>query len=527
MIKQCMRLLLIQLRNFFGLNEAIYSKDKKKKSNLKLLGFSFLILGVMLSFYTGAAAYGLCYFGAEEMIPGYTIMTTSIVILCFTFLKCNGVIFQQKNYEMLISLPIRPSVIVASRFLTMYAGNLILTLLTMGPSLIVYSFFVGPGVLQIFMMLTTIFIIPLIPMTIATMAGAMITFIGVRMKHRNFAIVLLTLALMLMFFAYIFSMSSSEMKLSDVAQLTAEMTNRVNGMYPPAAWYTEAIVRGNSGLFLRFVFLSLICFAGFVFWVAKQFTAICSLLNTYAARGNYKMQELDSGTPLKAFYFKELKRYFSSNLYVLNTGIGFVLMLVLSFCVVIFGVDKIENRMEMEGVLKNFAPLVLAAMGSVSSTTAASISLEGKQWWIPKSLPISPKTIFDSKILVNLTLSVPSTLLSAILFGIALKTSGLSLLWLIGIPFLYNLFVAVLGIYINAKIPLLHWENETVPIKQGGATMLSILIGMLSVGIPIAGMLTQKIIPVDWVYFITAFFITIITLILYRACMKMDIRVIE
>ena len=68
-----------------------------------------------------------------------------------------------------------------------------------------------------------------------------------------------------------------------------------------------------------------------------------------------------------------------------------------------------------------------------------------KNVWIIKSLPIAPKMIYDSKILMNLSLSIPASFISAVLLIIGLKLDAWSSLFIIITPLTYSLFSAVWG----------------------------------------------------------------------------------
>ena len=52
----------LSFSNFLGLNEVRYSKDQKKKSRIWTVLVAYLILGVMLVFYTGLITYALFLF---------------------------------------------------------------------------------------------------------------------------------------------------------------------------------------------------------------------------------------------------------------------------------------------------------------------------------------------------------------------------------------------------------------------------------------------------------------------------------
>lgn len=525
MIKQCRKLLAIQLLRSFGINEVLNTKDTKKKAKFILMGFCFLLVGLSFVFYIGITAYSLCYIGAAEIIPAYMLAITSILIMFFTILKTNGYIFQNKNYEMLVAMPIKPAVIVASRFLNMYISNLVASILVMVPSCFVYGIYAKTSVTFYIMTVISIFALPLIPMTIATTIGAIIAAISSRMKYKNLFVIVLSLVATMGII--VLSFGSGNMKTTDLANIAQLLTERVNEMYPLAPLYTSAVIKGNWFSFLLFVLLSILVFILFVAVVARKFIAISSALNSQLTKSNYEIKELSQNSPLKALYYKELKRYFSSNIYVLNTSIGYLMMIALSIAILVMGVENLEKELELSGIISKAIPLLLSAMCTITTTTISSISLEGKQWWIPKSLPVSTKAIFDSKLLVNLTLAIPCLIISVILIAIAVPLDIMGYVWLVCTPLVYNLFVAVMGITLNAKMPVFNWDNEAVVVKQSAAVFVGMLIGMASVIVPLILVFVLGNVSTNLITGVVTVVLAVITFLLYQMNNKMDLRHID
>ena len=117
----------------------------------------------------------------------------------------------------------------------------------------------------------------------------------------------------------------------------------------------------------------------------------------------------------------------------------------------------------------------------ISPMTCCAISMEGKGWEQTKCLPVSAKTVMDAKLLVQLTCAIPSSLISSILFSIALGAT----IWTFVIPLVLAVMFAVVALLINAKFPCLTWDNPTIPVKQGSSTLICMLltagVGVLSI----------------------------------------------
>lgn len=529
MLKQIKKLVGVSLCNTWGINVARFSRDRKKVTNVWMLAVSFLILACMGVTYITMLTYGLTQIGMGDIIPAYILMITSLVILVFTILKAGSILFQMKTYDMLISLPIKPSTIVASRFITMYVGNMVLSLLTVVPSTIVYGIYQKPNVLFYMMMAISVFLLPLIPMTIATAIGALIIAISSRMKHKNLVAVVLSSILTIGALVASFGMSSNATNINTgaLAELSTLIIKQIYAIYPPAELFSNGVINQNIISFLAFVILSVGVFLLLVIIVQWKFVEICSAINARATKNNFVMKEMKAGSALMAFYKKELRRYFSANIYVLNTVMGYIMLVVASIAICVMGVDELEATMQMPGVINKALPLVMAAMCCLMSTTISSISLEGKQWWIPLSMPVSTKTVFDSKILVNLTVGYPFLLLSAFILFFVIKTSLIGYIMIVLVPVVYILFMSVLGIAINLRMPMFDWESEVVVVKQSGAVFISMIVSLIIIAVP--GVLIAVLGNIDpnIILAITVVVLGLLTLLVYRDNNKKVLNLIQ
>ncbi|MFR6328007.1 MAG: hypothetical protein ACLUOI_03775 [Eisenbergiella sp.] len=416
MISQSFLLLKIQLLKGFGINEAIHCRDARKKRRLILLLSVYILLGIMLVFYTAGAAFMLCAAGAADSVPGFVVAVSSLAIFVFTLFKAGPVLFAAGDYDMLTALPVRPFSIIVSRLLHMYVSSLMLSLLTMIPSCLLYGWMAGPSPWFYAAAVISVLFVPLVPLTAASLLGTLIMAAGSRVKHKNILIIFLSLVCTMgvLALSLLFSFRAEDMNMADMAGMIKLGVDQVIVFirWPECM---AGIVDGNIAALAGFPAISLGVFLLFSALVQWKYVSISSALHSHAAKKNYRMQAQKKSSLLKALYIKEIKRYFASNIYVLNTLIGYILMVAIAVMLAFTGIDKLEGYLTMSGgesltlpfPLGNLVPFLLSLMLMMGSTTASSISMEGKQWWIPKSLPIPARTILDSKMLVGLSLMLP------------------------------------------------------------------------------------------------------------------------
>ena len=483
-------LLKAQFLNQSGVNTFRYEKDKKKKNKVVIFAFAMSITVIMMAVYCFIMAYGLGSIGLTAIIPGYAFAITSLIVILFTLFKASGTLFAFKDYDMLMALPVQTTTVITSRFLLMYGMNVLFCALVMLPMGTAYCLFAHPQILFYVMWVISIFVTPLVPMTIAASLGAIISAISSKFKHTNMVNIILSFVLTIGFMGVSMSagtMSGGQINIKQLASLGTMLTNKMNQLYPLTGIFEKAVCQYNISTFIFFIIISVIWYYVFVKIVSIKYKAINTGLTSHQTKSNYKLQSLKVTSPFMALHQKEIKRFFSSYLYVLNVGMGAVLLLALSITCFIFGIDKLQQLMGMpniKGIMTNFAPFVMSGMLAMTCTTSVSLSLEGKNLWILLSVPIEAATIYRSKMAVNITLLLPISLLSSILMSFCLKPSIMSTVWMFVTPLAYVGLTSVWGIYINLKLPNFEWESEVTVIKQSMSSLLGIMGGMLFGFIP-------------------------------------------
>ncbi|WP_241781919.1 hypothetical protein [Paenibacillus sp. DMB5] len=139
---------------------------------------------------------------------------------------------------------------------------------------------------------------------------------------------------------------------------------------------------------------------------------------------------------------------------------------------------------QLQQYLNTLAPLFVSLFVALSCTTSSSISLEGNNLWILRSSPVPKHIILLSKVAVNLTITVPITVVSCVLLMISLGTGWADSLLLLAIPVIYACYTALMGIIVNLKLPKLEWTNEVQVVKQSAAVLVAMLLGFISLIIP-------------------------------------------
>lgn len=495
-----------------GINVFRYEKDRHKRRMKIAITIIIAICLLVFAVYCGSAAYGYAYIGMTKLIPGIAIVISSMITLFFTIFKANGDLFAFQDYEKLLSLPIPVRTVIFSRLTNMYIWNTFIAILVMMPMGVVYVLFAQPGILVPLYWIVGILLACLIPTIIASFFGALITAIASKFRYASAVSSILGIGfvVVLMIVSMSFSTGSSglgslvdpktnEIDVAAISALVPQLSDFINHLYPPAKLFSEAIVDGNGVSLLLLIGVSVVLYGVFARLLALKYREINSALTSHVSRADYKLETLHQGSMRTALYKKTIMRILKSPICATNLLIGCVLAILLSGAMLAVGPDQVMKGLEVSvpaNLIQNAAAYALAAIVSMTNTSAVSLALEGKNIWLIKSLPVPPKTLYESYLLTNLSFTLPTSFLCAFLFSLALKTSLAGTIIMFLLPLSFSVFSAVMGIYIGNRMAYYDWQEEAHLVKQSLMSVTGMLGGI--VVIAICGFAANSgIIPID------------------------------
>ncbi len=520
MINKCFKLLFIQLRGilFSGQFGAKRGQKRIKAAGMVLLA---ALVAVVFAFYSAFFTWGYIQMGLQDSVLPLIMTASSVVILFTTMFKASSFIFSARDNDLLMSLPVKNWAIIVSRFGSLYIYETAITAILMVPSLAVYAILCGPSVLFVIMAAVSILFVPLIPLAIATLIGIVITFIAARFRYKNLISIVLSCVVFIAIMYYSMSMSSVDETM--LAELNILLMDFIGKVYPPASLYANGLA-GSLLSYAGYLLVSVAVSGIIIALIARRLNWLIAALTSHKTRGNFKMTALKTGSVFGALLGREFKRYFSSPIYVFNTALLYVLLIIGAIALFfIKDVDAVLNLPGASAMIGAVVPLLISFFAAITSTTSASLSLEGNQLWLLASFPVSSATVFRVKIAMNLILGLPSVLIASILCMIRFR---LDLLWgliAVVIPVLYTLLASVGGMYVNIRFPNFTWTNEAAVVKQSASAMITVFGGMILVVIPGAALLTLGI-PALPLYIVTAVVLAALNLFFYMRVIKTPLR---
>lgn len=474
MLREISILTRLNLCNLYGFNIFKNTKDKSEKRKILSVMLTMTLVVCLVAFYVGMMVYGYVSIGMANVVPAYLVMIASIIILFFGIFKGGEIIFEKKNYEMLCALPVSAKSIVISRFMRMYVENLIFALVVMVPGIVVYGVLIKKSLVFFITGIGISIILPMAPMSLAVIIGTTVTAMTSKMKYKSIA----ETALLIVFVVGIMAFSGKAATIDEsmmnqiMLNLSVVVLGLIEKIYPPAIWFGDFMLGKGFFKTIVYVFGTVVVLMAVMSIVAKNFETVYQNLNSSKSKHNYQIKKQVQSKPIKALYKREFKRYFSSNIYVTNTIIGPIMATMMAGALFLVDLDDVLDAFPVDLDLVKLMPVVFSMIFCMMTTTSVSISLEGKEWWIVKSLPLTTKGILDGKLAMNLILASPFYIISEIFMIAALKPEGIDLIWIVLMPALMICFAGILGLFVNLHFPSFNWENEAAVVKQSISSMI-------------------------------------------------------
>ena len=481
---QITKINILQTFNLSRNNNSKYKSERRKKT-LKTIG----IIGIVgyIMFYV--------FMFTKSLIPTFITIGKPLYVIAFLFVICTfyiffanlfrikSVLFDFKDYDLLMSLPIKRSSVISSKIASLYIINLFYTLIIMLPGYIAYAIEANmPNDLVFFLLLLTI---PIIPILVSSILGIILAWITSFFKNKNVGSYIVNL--LVIFIVLFISFKTSSLNDEEIVNQSISMVNSFSRYYPFTTIFVDLLESISLINLLVYFLLPIILMMIFIVIINIGYIPLRNRLLKQNVKSDYKIEGYSKNSPLKRLYLKEIKKYFSNSMYVINTSFPCIILIVIIIAMLVSNSDflsNISNVTDFKEMITTNIFLILSFICALSSTTHASISLEGKSLWIMKSIPVDSDKIFLSKVLVNLTILIPTIIVGATFFGIYLNLSLPNFIFLYLIPFLYAIFASVGGLLLNLLFPKFDFDNEIRVIKQSLPVFLIMLIGMIMVMVP-------------------------------------------
>lgn len=456
------------------------AKKNRMRSKAGIAGYIVLFVVIMVGFLGGmftVMALGMAPgLSAADMGWLYFLLMGLIAIALGAFgsvFNTYSGLYLAKDNDLLLSMPIPVRYIITARLLNVFLLGTMYAATVFVPALIVYWCVAGVTAARVVCGILMFVIIAAIVLILSCLLGWVVAKISLRLKNKSFVTVLISL---LFIGAYYFFYFKARDYIADIVAHAGEYGARIRGA-AQALYLFGRIGEGDwTAAAIYFVGTALVLAAVCVV-LARSFLKIATASGN-TAKVRYTEKRVKEKSAFGALLGKEFSRFTSSPNYMLNCGLGILLIpacgvfLLLKGQMLFDGIGKaLPGRPDMAAVALCTALCLLASM---NDSAAPSVSLEGKSIWIPQSLPVALKTVLRAKTAAQLLLSGIPMLVAVVCAELAVQTSIALRVLIFVMPLVYVAFSAVLCTVIAVRMPVMNWTNEVTPIKQSGGVLLAI-----------------------------------------------------
>lgn len=361
--------------------------------------------------------------------------------------------------------------------------NILYSFMVLLPATVAYFLFTPFNAPQLVFIIIASLLIPFLSLTLSCLFGWLSALILSRIRHKNIFTTVIYIAFFLGYMAVFMNIQSVITKLVSNGM---EFGAAIRRILPPV--YHFGIAAGQSDIIGLIMTL---------LWCVLPFALVCVLLsksfikiataNKGTVKVKYVEKELKPAGIRGALLKKEFTRFITLPMYMLNSGLGALMMLIFAGAIVVKGPEILtafSTVPEMSGLFPAVICLAMGFCAIMTNTSAPSISLEGKRMWILRVSPVSAWDVFSAKLGVNLILGVPPVIITAVVCWICIPMSAAQKALVLLVPLAIQIFAALFGLVANLLFPRFDWLNETLVVKQSASVMMAVFGSMALIGLP-------------------------------------------
>ena len=477
---------LLLKKQLFEIFSPYFYDAKKNKARSKIstaayfILFALLIVGLLGGIFT-FLAIGLCRPLASANLSWlYFALMGLIAVLLGAFgsvFNTYAGVYLPKDNDLLLSMPIPVSSLVAARLFSVYLMGLMYSAVVILPAVIVYWVTTGITLFSVLGGLMLTILISVFVLTLSCFLGWVVAKISQKLKHKSVIAVLASLTFIaIYYFVYFKAQGVIQNLLANAAEYGAQIKSNAYPLY-----LFGSVGVGDFKAILIITAAMAVLFG--LTWVvlSRSFLHIATSTGK-TTRGAYKETTIRQRSVDAALLSRELARFTGSPSYMLNCGLGTFLMPVCAVAALWKGRSLFAMLDAMFAETPGSVPLllcvILCGLASMNLMVVPSISLEGKNLWLMQSLPVNPWKLFQAKIRMQLLLTALPLLLCIVCAAIVYPLSPIYLSVIVLFAASYMLLSALSGLMLGVKMPTLTWTNELMPIKQSAPVVITLFGGI-------------------------------------------------
>ena len=432
------------------------AKKNKARSKGTVIAYFVLFALLMVGLLGGMFTF-LAFTLRSTIVSGYGWFYYLIFALAAVCIGAFGSVFNtfsglylSRDNDLLLSMPIPVHSIMASRLLTVFLMGLMYSGVVSIPAAIVYLAAAGFSVNGFLGAVLFVTLIAVFVLVLSCLLGYGVARLSLKLKNKSFMTVIFALLFIAIYYFAYFKAGSF------IGEIVANIALYGEDLHASAP-LVFGIGRAFEGDLLPLLLVTLAVAALFALtWyiLSRSFLKIATATGK-TDRKVYRETRAKRKSAFSAMLGKEFGRFTGSANYMLNCGLGTLLLLISGVLLLLRG-GVIAGTLDM---------------------AVPSVSLEGKTLWISRSLPVDAWTALRAKCGVQLLLTAPGAVFAAVCSAIALRAGFAAGLLMALCCAAFVFFSTYFALYIGLHNVNLVWTNEINVIKQGSQIILALLAG--------------------------------------------------
>lgn len=451
------------------------------------------------------------------------LMVAFALMFVFSVFTAKSQLFEARDNELLLSMPIPPSAVLGSRMASLLLTNFGFELLVAGPAAVAWCMNCPVNPMGAVAFILVCLALPFFGVALSSLFGWLLALLTAKVRRKSLVSTVFSLCFLA---AYFYVYSNINTLLQNLVLNASEISASFGAVTPLYRLGTAMSDGDMVGLIMGLACL-IIPFIIAYFILTKTFIRTATTRRG-AAKLRYVKREAKVASASAALLRREWARLLSSSTYIMNCALGAIMNIILAVVLVIKGGDllvMLEGAAGVEAVVEPLIIVALCVLSGMTTISACAVSLEGKHLWIVRSIPVDTRKVLLAKLKLHLLVSAPAMLIVQIAAVTVFRPKGLMLLWTLLIPQVFNVLMALIGLWANLKFPKLNWQNETQAVKQSVAVIIPIFGGW--------GILILPVVAVAIfgnVHIVAGVFLLLIAAacaLLYKWCMSRGVRIFE
>ncbi|NLB50009.1 MAG: hypothetical protein GX809_00285 [Clostridiaceae bacterium] len=517
-----MRPLWSEMIGSFSRGFGLGSRKKRKKqtsrgASIALYGFIFL----MLSFYSVVYGIGITQASLLAGNPDGFIRMAAIgvpaLVLLFGILQTIPTLYHESGLELLLVLPVKPSVIIAGKMTQAFLPVMVFPTLVFLPALITHGILTARTWMFFVQLLPFMILITLAPFALITVL------VMVLMRYTKFArdkdrfqmITSVFAILLAITFSILINLQTSSGKIPGFSLVSGEPAPLLQGalLYLPSSGFGagmlvhadswRTLVYGVAALAVNALTLTLLFSLAGKLYMPGVLGLKAGGKQAKRLSPEKQLKALSPRSPYRSIVNKEWKLLLRTPAYFTQTVLGAVLLPAMMIIILAVLLANLEKSGNLDFSLINFLRLwassdqwkesswllmlivsgVAAFFSGTNMMSASAISRQGALFSYTKLMPVPIRI----QVLAWLTPGLTTMTLIWLILTIGL-TVFLSASWFFGLvvfltSWINAYLVQMAGFYTDMIFPQLDWTNEIQPVKNTKAAMVSSLGMFVYIGV--------------------------------------------